>query len=177
MLMLVIQSCIANKLQYLLMFLCVALSHSTRFAYPYKDTEFGVYKCTGSESSIIDCPPDTVHSGFSSCDHWRVSVDCSNLNGKYHQYSMCLHECLIFHFHCIITETENCTTENSLRLVDGPSDSEGQLQICRNSRWTDVCSSTSYLYNLGSIACRQLGYTSPCKLEIYNYTVFDLMIQ
>ena len=63
-----------------------------------------------------------------------------------------------------VTTEPKCDTEDDVRLVGGPNESEGQLQMCINENWRDVCSSsTSYYRNIGIIACRQLGYTSRCE--------------
>ena len=45
------------------------------------------------------------------------------------------------------------------RLVDGPSPSEGLLEVCRDGRWGTVCDD---LWGIREtlVACRQLGYTS-----------------
>lgn len=60
-----------------------ALSYDTRFARPRMDTEFGLYSCTGNESSLLDCPPDTFWQNFDGCDTWRISIECSELKGIY----------------------------------------------------------------------------------------------
>ena len=68
-----------------------------------------------------------------------------------------------YYYYTIVAAS--CMTEDEVRLIDGFSESEGQLQICKNQYWRDVCSSSSrgYETNLGIVACRQLGYTDTCK--------------
>ena len=43
-----------------------------------------------------------------------------------------------------------------MRLVDGPSDFEGHLEICLNNEWGTVCDETWDVTDAG-VVCRQLG--------------------
>ena len=45
----------------------------------------------------------------------------------------------------------------SLRLIDGPSDYEGRLQVFFNSKWGSVCRH-EWDFNDARVACIQLGY-------------------
>ena len=44
-----------------------------------------------------------------------------------------------------------------LRLVDGPTNSSGRLEVCYNGEWGTVCDDLFYDIE-ASVACRQLGY-------------------
>ena len=88
--------------------------------------EYGIYSCSGLESSLLNCPNNpTLYTTYSHNDAWCgktrvVGVKCGKLSKP------------------------DCNTEYAVRLVGGPKESEGQLQMCKNQRWRDVCSSTSY---------------------------------
>ena len=56
----------------------------------------------------------------------------------------------------LLTVAEYCTY-GTLRLVDGPVESAGRVEICINGVWGRVCG--SYLSsNYARVVCRQLGY-------------------
>ena len=54
-----------------------------------------------------------------------------------------------YYYYTIVAAS--CMTEDEVRLIDGFSESEGQLQICKNQYWRDVCSSSSRGYERGSM--------------------------
>ena len=52
---------------------------------------------------------------------------------------------------------EATCTEGDIRLVDGPGDYEGRVEVCHNSLWGTVCGD-QWSPNDGIVACRQLGH-------------------
>ena len=48
-------------------------------------------------------------------------------------------------------------TEGDIRLVDGPGDYEGRVEVCHNNLWGTVCDN-QWSTDDGIVACRQLGY-------------------
>ena len=102
------------------------------------DTEFGVGSgriaitspaCNGREDVITDCRE--FHDGlFDLCDHNDdVAVTCLNTP---------------------------CTS-GEVRLVDGATENEGRVEVCRGDFWTTVCS-IGWDSNEADIVCRNLGY-------------------
>ena len=62
----------------------------------------------------------------------------------------------------ILTVTAQvCSEEGAVRLVDGPTEKEGRVEICVNRRWGSACGSWSWSDINARITCRQLGYD--CK--------------
>ncbi|XP_065913717.1 scavenger receptor cysteine-rich domain-containing group B protein-like isoform X2 [Dysidea avara] len=89
--------------------------------------------CSGSETRLIDCR----HGGFGvhGCGHHEdAGVICEA------------------DLQPVIT---NCT-EGEIRLVNGPDNFEGRVEICHNKEWGTVCDN-SWSPNDGIVACHQLG--------------------
>ena len=55
--------------------------------------------------------------------------------------------------------------EMSLRLVGGPSASEGRVEVCVNETWGTICDN-SWSTNDANIVCGQLGYLSRGNVQI-----------
>ena len=48
-------------------------------------------------------------------------------------------------------------TEGDIRLMDGPNDYEGRVEVCHNNLWGTVCDNL-WSADDGIVACRQLGH-------------------
>ena len=62
-----------------------------------------------------------------------------------------------------ISVPSSCTTGN-VTLVDGDSEMEGRVEVCRGGVWGAVYASTGWKFNDAQVTCRQLGYPSECEL-------------
>ena len=51
-----------------------------------------------------------------------------------------------------------CCTNGTVRLVDGPVESAGRVEVCIYGVWGTVCSN-GWDNNDARVVCRQLGYS------------------
>ena len=87
-------------------------------------------------------------------------------NCTYTQYRRCLYD----------GTSVNCTvaecTEGAVRLVEGMSETEGQVEICLFGYWSKVCDSTkSQTYKEAQVVCKQLGYPYSGMLIIVQFSL------
>ena len=56
----------------------------------------------------------------------------------------------IFYLECI---------QGDVRLVNGSSQTEGRVELCKNNTWGTVCDH-SWGFDEAEVVCRQLGYST-----------------
>ena len=93
------------------------------------------YQCSGSELRLIDCP----------LGNRLESIDCRGSN------------------EAGVRCTGTTCTRGAIRLQGGTSTS-GHVEICINNEWGTVCDDGFWGSVDASVACRQLGLPSSCKL-------------
>ena len=65
--------------------------------------------------------------------------------------------------------SDGCTPHD-LRLVGGDNDREGEVEICRNNEWRNVCDDNWQKVD-ADVACKQLGYTRGAQKETITLRV------
>ena len=58
--------------------------------------------------------------------------------------------------------TVTSCTHGAVRLMNGSTSDEGNVEICINGEWGSVSGSNWYRRE-AQVLCRQLGYTPPCE--------------
>ena len=97
-------------------------------------------RCTGSESSLDECPRNNINVRF--CDHREdAGVVCQP-----------------------VTPVDVCE-EGQVRLVNRPvgRDYEGRLEVCIQNYWGTVCDD-GFNEAAAIVVCRQLGFTDGITL-------------
>merc|ERR1712121_939 len=87
-------------------------------------------ECTGSESSILDCPANAI--GDNNCGH---SEDVG-----------------------IVCDEVETPSQASIRLVGGSGPHEGRLEVNIDGQWGTVCDDFFETADAG-VACRELGFS------------------
>ncbi len=86
----------------------------------------------------------------------RYTVTTEVYTYTYYMYTVCM--CLKdIHVHTFYSPLL-VGVQGSVRLVDGPSDLEGRVEVCNNQEWGTVCQTFWESPDAG-IVCSQIGYS------------------
>ncbi|XP_030847855.1 deleted in malignant brain tumors 1 protein-like [Strongylocentrotus purpuratus] len=103
-------------------------------------------QCSGSEYTLASC---TLTSGDYACGHYQdAGVRCGT------DVSPTLNP-----FQWLTTTTGYYDGIFNVRLVNGPSPSEGRVEISYNGRWNTICDN-NWTPERAQVVCRQLGYST-----------------
>ena len=69
-----------------------------------------------------------------------------------------------------ISVPSSCAT-GDVRLVDGGSEMEGRVEMCRGGVWGAVYDYSGWNYNDVKVICRQLGYPSECEFYVASMSI------
>ena len=69
-----------------------------------------------------------------------------------------------------ISVPSSCAT-GDVRLVDGGSEMEGRVEMCRGGVWGAVYDYSGWNYNDVKVICRQLGYPSECEFCVASMSM------
>lgn len=129
---------------------------------PYLPIYIQDLNCTGSESSIWDCPHN------SSVQH------CTSYYNDASVLCQCKHVMIPSRFNYFPTDKNtsvdlSCTT-GDVRLVGGVNHNEGRVEMCYNHFWGSVCHRYWSTVD-ANVVCKQLGH-QPTGLHINTILLF-----
>lgn len=98
--------------------------------------------------------------------NWVYVIDCM-LNYMY-MYNI--------YVHTLFVDTANmCSSNYSLRLVNGSTADEGRVEFCYNNVWTTYCGLTYISQKTASTLCSQLGYQgNDCKCAVCVFVLISI---
>jgi len=119
--------------------------------------------CAGDEARLADCPADP--QGENDCAHDEdVSVRCLDGVGiagaECRVDAHCDAGLLCIGGVCVVPEPG---VDGQVRLMGGPSESDGRVEVHANGRWGTVCddgweSDSAVGFSGAEVVCRQLGF-------------------
>ena len=63
--------------------------------------------------------------------------------------------------------------DGDIRLMDGPSEAEGRLEVCSGFQWYSVCDS-GFDNRDAAVVCRMLGFSRYRELSLYGIIWYSL---
>ena len=106
--------------------------------------------CNGDEDRLSECEHNGVGVHDCSVRYEQAGVECNSMLSAF------VYTLFTFDYPSATLEQEVCN-HTDVRLVNGNTPQEGEVEICLNGLWGSVCSNR-WDINDAKVVCRQLGY-------------------
>jgi len=116
-------------------------------------------ECTGLENKLAKCKITRPGKGF-KCDTGVPLITKCVPGFKYVKKRVKRFSFESQRKHITKTVKKILLGESNVRLLSGPKEGEGRLDIKRDGRWGAVCHRGGWDLQAASVACRELGYGS-----------------
>lgn len=125
-------------------------------------------QCQGSESSVHQCLSQPVDAAACSTNYAAVKCTHAGMKGK---LCIILKTCTGNDYLCLWSGSDGECTPGAVRLVNGPSDLEGTVEVCfnNNGHWGSLCDD-GWDNSDASVVCKQLGFSTTGYCNILNHT-------
>ena len=148
--------CVLSHLHLISPVLDVQSILNSSYQRPNKTVHLTNVLCSGNEENINACTKTSIPLEVGKTTYRNstvVAVDCS---AEPPTEPTCLPK------QGLVISAPPCSTEGSVRLVDGSTNSEGRLEFCHTRKWSPFCTLD---FSAASVACKQLGYSQYTGIE------------
>ena len=148
--------CVQSNFHLILPMLDVLFIPDSSYERPNRTVHLTNVLCSGNEENINACTKTAIALEVGKTIYRNspvVAVDCS---AESPTEPTCLPK------QGLIISALPCSTEGSVRLVDGSTNGEGRLEFCHSRKWSPFCTLD---FSAASVACKQLGYSQYTGVE------------
>ena len=65
--------------------------------------------------------------------------------------------------------------DQAVRLVNGSTNREGRVEVCKNGHWGTVCTQSGETAEFASFICSQLGFSKYSKQILYLTAIHSIV--